>query len=308
MGEVGKRLGVFVLSAVVFLVVIVGGGVYRTNCVTRGGTHEKSWRLGDTIPYLTGAHEGCKQDSLTRYVLGKVGVMSDVEPTYNANLVHKIGEGSTVVASFDPTLQSASHFPGSLNEPKLEALTLLLLKGQLNKLSVKDTVLLAEANRRGAQHLIGVVHAIETTFSTRLDADHIEPKSYGTLSDGVRRFITAWNRYLRSSAVLFDSAGLALLSTQTTIQEFQTLLRAAVGTQRSQSTREFNHLETEYLANLPRAKKKYQDAISASAAKAESSARGLVAVVRQSGDARALVEQVNQQYPHGALAEQFKNQ
>jgi hypothetical protein len=306
-GEAGQRLAALALGVVFFLLVIVGGGVYRTDCATKSGTHEKSWRLGDTIPYLTGAREGCKQDSLTRYVLGKVGVMSDVEPTYNASLIRKIGAGSTEVASFVPTLKSASGFHGSLNEPKLEALTLLLLRGELNKLTPHDLLLLAEANRHTAQHLIGVVNTIETTLSAHLQADHIDPKAYGTLSSGVHRFVTSWNLFLTSSAILFDREGLALLSTQTTLQGFQTLLRAALLTQRSQSVKEYSHVKTQYIANLARVKKKYRDTISAAVREAESSDQKLAAVVRHNGEAKALVEQVNTQYPHGELAEQFKN-
>lgn len=306
-GEAGQRFAVLALGVVFFLLVIVGGGVYRTDCVTKSGTHEKSWRLGDTIPYLTGAREGCKQDSLTRYALGKVGVMSDVEPTYNASLVRKIGAGSTEVASSVTTLKSGSHFHGSLNEPKLEALGLLLLKGELNKLTPHDLLLLAEANRRTEQHLVGAVKTIETTLSTHVRADHIDPQAYGTLSGGVHRFVGSWNLFLRSSLILFDSEGLALLSTQPTLQGFQTLLRAAFLTQHSQSLKEYRRVKAEYLADVPRVKKKDQDTLSAAVKKEESSERELADVVRHNGEAKALVEQVNTQYPHGALAEQFKN-
>jgi hypothetical protein len=66
--------------AVVLLVAfIVGGEVYRTECQQPNGLHTQGWEFGENIPYLTVAHPGCTIHSLTRYVLGKIGVMSDVE-------------------------------------------------------------------------------------------------------------------------------------------------------------------------------------------------------------------------------------
>jgi len=306
-GEAGQRLAALALGVVFFLLVIVGGGVYRTDCVTKSGTHEKSWRLGDTIPYLTGAREGCKQDSLTRYVLGKVGVMSDVEPTYSASLIRKIGAGSTDLASFAPTLQSASHFPGSLNEPKLEALLLLLLKGQLNKLSAHDIVLLGEANQKTAQHLLGAVKTVETTFSSRLDSDHLDPKVYGVLSDGARHFVASWNLLLRSSAIALDREGLALESSYPTLEEFRTLLLAALRTRHSQSNNEFHKLKVRYFAAAARVGRKFRNTKNEVAAEIEKAFQKLDRLVRHSQEARAIVEEVNERYPHGELAQEFKN-
>jgi hypothetical protein len=69
---VGYALGVL------FIVAMIGGSVYRTECFRPNGVHTQGWELGDTFPYLTAAHQDCANHTLTRYVLGKIGVMSDV--------------------------------------------------------------------------------------------------------------------------------------------------------------------------------------------------------------------------------------
>lgn len=76
-GGVGLQLVGYVIG-VVFVVLIIGGSVYRTECVLPNGELSHGWELGETIPYLTGAHPNCEDHSLTRYVLGKTGAMSDV--------------------------------------------------------------------------------------------------------------------------------------------------------------------------------------------------------------------------------------
>ena len=69
---VGLALGALLV------LLLIGGSVYRTECLLPGGNISHGWELGENIPYLTGAHPGCVNHSLTRYVLGKTGVMSDV--------------------------------------------------------------------------------------------------------------------------------------------------------------------------------------------------------------------------------------
>jgi hypothetical protein len=64
---------------VVFVLLLIGGSVYKTECIRPEGLHTHGWELAESWPYLTGAHPGCVNHTLTRYVLGKVGVMSDVD-------------------------------------------------------------------------------------------------------------------------------------------------------------------------------------------------------------------------------------
>jgi hypothetical protein len=64
---------------VVFVLLLLGGSVYRTECSRPEGVYTHGWQLGETFPYLTHAEPNCENHSLTRYVLGKVGAMSDVD-------------------------------------------------------------------------------------------------------------------------------------------------------------------------------------------------------------------------------------
>ena len=81
--EVGAAgIGVNVLAGALvglFIVVMLAGGVYRTECTFDTGQHTTSWGLEGDIPYLWSPGDGhCQAHTLTRYVLGKVGVMTDI--------------------------------------------------------------------------------------------------------------------------------------------------------------------------------------------------------------------------------------
>jgi hypothetical protein len=68
------------LATALFLVVVIGGGVYRTDCVRDNGVRTQTWGLGGDIPYLWSSGDPqCRSHTLTRYVLGKVGVMGDID-------------------------------------------------------------------------------------------------------------------------------------------------------------------------------------------------------------------------------------
>jgi len=61
-----------------FILAMLGGGVYRTDCVVEG-RHSESWGLGGDIPYLWSSGDPrCEDHTLTRYVLGKVGLMKEL--------------------------------------------------------------------------------------------------------------------------------------------------------------------------------------------------------------------------------------
>jgi hypothetical protein len=66
------------LIVALFIALLIGGNIYRTECFRPDGGYSHGWEFAESIPYLNGAHEGCVNHTLTRYVLGKIGVMSDV--------------------------------------------------------------------------------------------------------------------------------------------------------------------------------------------------------------------------------------
>jgi hypothetical protein len=73
-GAIGYGIGVL------FIAMMFGGGVYRTECTLENGTHMQGWDLGDSVPYLwSPGDDRCEAHTLTRYVLGKVGVMDELE-------------------------------------------------------------------------------------------------------------------------------------------------------------------------------------------------------------------------------------
>ncbi len=303
-GAVGRYIGALVLGAMFFVLVVVGGGVYRTDCVTRTGVHAKGWELGGTLPYVQGAHTDCENHSLMRYVLGKVGVMSDVEPTYNVALIREIGAGSEDLASLIPLVQSEGHFAGSLNEPRLEALSLPLLKGELNKLTVHDIALLAEANRRTAEHVSPALSAIKA-LDARLHADLIGPS--GTRSHSAAHLIGAWNVYLKTFAALLTQEGLIVArESRPALEGFQTLLLAALGTQGSRSTKGFQEVRVRFLATAARATEEGKSTNKAASAELRAAEEQLEDAVKDNHEAQGIIEQVNARHPHGALVQQFK--
>ncbi len=302
-GAVGTRVAAVALGVAFFLVVVVGGGVYRNDCATRTGPREKGWELGGTFPYLQGPHAGCENHSLTRYVLGKVGVMSDVEPTFNATLVRQVGASSLELAAVVPALHAATHYPGSFNEPTLEGLVLDLLKGQLNKLSAHDIVLLAEANRNTVTHMESDLTTVKR-LDTGLAAARINPGAYHKLTSDEQTFIADWDAYVASATAVLQLARSAILAYAPTVNEFQALLKAA--TQYSRSTASFANVRSHYLTSVARISTELQRQKKAIAAATTPPEQTFAALVRKNTTARAIVEAVNAQYPHGVLAQEFK--
>ena len=64
----------YVIGAL-FIAAMLGGGVYKTECTLPDGRHAEGWALGDSIPYLWDAGDGCEEHTLTRVLLSEAGVM-----------------------------------------------------------------------------------------------------------------------------------------------------------------------------------------------------------------------------------------
>lgn len=78
--DTGLKLAGGLLFVLFFAAVVVGGGVYRTDCVSNSGQFTRTWGLEGDIPYLWSPDDShCQVHTLTRYVLGKVGIMGDVD-------------------------------------------------------------------------------------------------------------------------------------------------------------------------------------------------------------------------------------
>jgi hypothetical protein len=70
-------VGGCVLGGVV-LALLIGGGIHRTDCVTTNGLHVTSWGAEGVVPCLWCPRHGYAAHMTTRFVAGKVGMLSDV--------------------------------------------------------------------------------------------------------------------------------------------------------------------------------------------------------------------------------------
>ena len=80
LADAGVKLATGVAGLVFFLVVVIGGGVYRTDCISSSGQMTRTWGLEGDIPYLWSPSDSrCQTHSLGRYVAGKLDIMGDVD-------------------------------------------------------------------------------------------------------------------------------------------------------------------------------------------------------------------------------------
>jgi hypothetical protein len=69
------------LVGAAFIVLLLAGNVYRTECTYPDGRHSTGWDLEGYVPYLWSPDDNhCQAHSLTRYVSGKVGIQRDIAP------------------------------------------------------------------------------------------------------------------------------------------------------------------------------------------------------------------------------------
>ena len=68
-----------IVGAVLFIALMFGGNIYRTECTLDNGKHIESWDLQGYFPYLWDPGEGCETHTLTRHVSGWIGLQSEVD-------------------------------------------------------------------------------------------------------------------------------------------------------------------------------------------------------------------------------------
>jgi hypothetical protein len=114
-GPVGIIGGV--LGAIFFVLFILGGAVYRSECVRGNGRNETSWGIGEVVPYTSNTKSGCETHTLTRYVLGKIGVASDVQRrSYHSDMIAEIGAGSAALPAVYSTVRSSGEFSSGFSK------------------------------------------------------------------------------------------------------------------------------------------------------------------------------------------------
>jgi hypothetical protein len=225
------------------------------------------------------------------------------ERTYDAAFIRQIGTGSTTLASATHALESA-RFSAGLRDPKLQGPVQFLLEGRLDKLTERDLVAIAEANVKIGHQYGGTVAAVESA-GLRLLAAKVKANSYKDLSNGAKRFVVVWNRYLVGLASGMELTVRTLEKESPRVNELQTVLRDAFRSRDRSTAATFNAARLRYLHALVRTGHTFE-AVKAATAK-EADFRPLSDLVKHNSEAEAIVRKVNERYPNGALAQQFKN-
>jgi hypothetical protein len=80
LANVAGAIVIAIVAAVFFLAVVIGGGVYRTDCISDSGQMTRTWGAEGAIPYTWSPNDGhCQAHSLGRYVAGRLGILGDVD-------------------------------------------------------------------------------------------------------------------------------------------------------------------------------------------------------------------------------------
>lgn len=184
------------LGVLFFVFVIVGGEVYQTQCTTVNQGVSTSWGVQASIPFLWSPGEGCVSHSLTRYVLGKVGVLSDVsggtQHAYTAALIQKIGTGSTHTVRFLPMLAAWEKRKTAPEPTGLKADVNVLFTGNYTKLSpgqLAAIVAFGKATERRTQAMMNQLAGLRSA----LMKDRVPTATTRGLPEDSRQFVTDWN-------------------------------------------------------------------------------------------------------------------
>jgi TolA-binding protein len=230
--------------------------------------------------------------------------LTTTDQAFDASLIREVGVGSTAVASVLPTLEAEAKQSNSFSNPQTSQDTILLFQGRLDKLTIKDIIRMANANRASYEHLGSALTKLDALAST-IAADRVDPRSHQNLSAEAKKFITAWNTYLASEAGQVRSMR-QLFATLTPIYNgFQAMLRTAYETTTSHSTDQFAQARTTFLTNDLPIYTRLRNSLKIFAAMSPA-AEHLSQVVDNSEEARAIVAKVDENYPDGALATEFK--
>ena len=304
LAEAGLKTADVLAGVTFFLVVVVGGGVYRTDCLMSNGQVVTDWGLQGDIPYLWSPGPNCRAHTLTRYVLGKAGVMSPastIEQTPPA-LVRQVGAGSVAMARLLPALRSLKT-TGGFSDPNSQQAMLDLFQGQLAKLGPADLQNLSQENQTAAAH-IGPVRAKLNALAASLSHSVVDPGAFSGLPASAKTLLVDWNAYLTSTAGGLRQVSGALAGMRPFYTEFQQLIEAAYRTAQLHSTKQFDGLRASAIKDLGPRYQRMLDAQKTLAGE-RSVEQKLVRLVNGSADAQAIVTRVNNEYPSGLLASEF---
>jgi hypothetical protein len=303
--EAGPKLAGVLTGIVFFLVVLVGGGVYRTDCLLNNGQVVTDWGPKGDIPYLWSPGPNCRAHALMRYVLGTVGVMSPAHTfdQTSPELVRQVGRGSVAMAQLVPTFESLKTV-GGFSDPNSQQAMLDLFQGQLGKLSASALQTISQENQTAAAHTAPVLRKLNA-LAASISGSVVDPRSLPGLSADSRTLLDDWNAYLTSTANSLRRVSGALSGMHPFYAEFQQLIEAAYQTAQLHSTAQFDKLRASVIKDMgPRYQR--MQAAQQTLTGERSVEQKLVRFVDGSPDSQAIITRVNHGYPSGFLASEFK--
>lgn len=296
------------LALVFFLVVVIGGGVYRTDCVLASGQIAHGWGLEGDIPYLWRPGDPrCQAHSLSRYVAGKVGLMSDVSTSaalWTPTLIQRVGAGSVAEAQVILTTQRISKTPGLFSDPRVAQATADLLEGQLNKLSAGALQSVQRASQNAAAATGGVSASLDE-LARQLMAATVDASVTSGLPDASKSFVAKWSRYVATTSHALHAMRAALINLGPAYQQLTALVQAAYATSKLRSTVRFDKVRHQVIRTL---QPRFQQMQSAMQGNRDTSGvqRDFVSFVNGNQEAQSIVNKVNHDYPGGWLAQEFR--
>lgn len=238
-------------------------------------------------------------------VLAACGVSTTTQ-AYDPSLIRQVGEGSNAVASVFPMLQAETRqSTNDFSDPQTSQDTVLLFQGRLDKLNPHDLIRLANANNASAKHLQDALTKLHG-LAASVAADRVDPSTHQKLSAGAKKFITAWNGYLASSAAQVHSMRQLFQSFSPVYGQFQSVLQAAYQSTNRAAAAKFDKARRAFVSNMLPLYTRLQSSLKSVVAPTPA-AQALGNVVTNTIDAKAIVAKVNQEYPSGALATQFRS-
>jgi hypothetical protein len=307
LSNAGLKLAGILAGIAFFFIVAIGGGVYRTDCVTSSGQVITTWGAEGDIPYLWSPDDSrCRAYTLMRYVLGSVGVMSAVkslDKAYTPELVRQVGAGSVAMAQLIPAFESLKTV-GGFSDPSSQQAMLYLFQGQLKKLSANDLATLSQENQTAATH-IGPVLTKLNALAASISGAVVNPATYPSLPADSKTFVAEWNAELTSTATALRNVSQALSGMHPFYGEFEQLIQAVYHTAQLRSTVQFDKLRSSVFKDMAPRYQRVQSAQQSLTA-AQPIEHKLMSFVNGSQDAQAVVTRVNHGYPNGFLAQEFK--
>jgi hypothetical protein len=294
----GAALGVLAIVA------LIGGGIYRTVCIGSTGQRITSWSAEGDVPYFWSPGSGCEAHTLTRFVLGKVGILSDIstDTIYTPSLISDVASGSLALERIAGALNPQAIAAANPSRTASDRAAGLLISGQLRSLHESDLRTVAALNLASENRLRQFVQKLRSIRS-EIAASEVDPAQYTSLSGGAKAFIAAWNTYLTANTGRLALVLSALSRLRPVYGETTALIAAAGAALHGGSRTGFDIARLKVLHDIVRRADGFKAEL-APVLTGTAPERNFAGRVSSSADARAIIAAVNRQEPTGWLATQ----